>query len=261
MVDPGHAPIPSKLVSKVTGGHFDDLADLLSLNLRAVESEPQTFLDGKLVVLPTKRRQAEIHDILTSVEHFTIYQMVMCSTHPHRWADLTRYKLLVIQTAQRYPGQVWLEYDLAFRKDATATALLDWAKMNSDLYIFHLRSAPVPSTYQLLRSSASSSATLSLSHERRQVTPYCHFSDEMAATLNKQWEENQTNEDVSKEDRHLIALVAVLHIAYDQTGKRLNREEASLPSSKVSKETLKRAIRLANYFTEQRKILDQVRHQ
>ena len=26
------------------------------------------------------------------------------------------------------------------------------------------------------------------------------FSDEMAATLNKQWEENRTDEDVSKED-------------------------------------------------------------
>ena len=87
------------------------------------------------------------------------------------------------------------------------------------------------------------------------------FIDEMAATLNKQWEENPKNEDVSKEDRHVLRLAVVLHVGYDQIGKRLNREEASPPSSKVSEETLKKAIRLMKYFKEQCKILDQVRHQ
>lgn len=83
------------------------------------------------------------------------------------------------------------------------------------------------------------------------------FSDEMATTLNKQWDENRTDEDVSKEDRHVLRLAAVLHVVYDHIEKRLNREAASPPSFKVSENTLKRAIRLANYFTEQRKILDQ----
>ena len=87
------------------------------------------------------------------------------------------------------------------------------------------------------------------------------FSDEMAATQNKQWEENPKNEDVSKEDRHVLRLAVALLMAYDQIGKRLNREEASPPSSKVSEETLKRAIRLTKSFKEQCKILDQVRHQ
>ena len=42
----GHAPIPSKQVSKMVGGQFVELADLLSANLRAVEQEPQTILHG-----------------------------------------------------------------------------------------------------------------------------------------------------------------------------------------------------------------------
>ena len=67
------------------------------------------------------------------------------------------------------------------------------------------------------------------------------FSDEMAPTLNKQWEENRTDEDISKEDRHVLRLVAVLHVVYDQLEKRLNGE-ASPPSFKVSESTLKRAI-------------------
>ena len=73
IVGPGHAPIPSKLVSKIVGGQFVELADLLSVNLRAVEQEPQTFLDGKLVVSSSKRRQVEIKDILTWTEAFTIF--------------------------------------------------------------------------------------------------------------------------------------------------------------------------------------------
>ena len=42
----GHAPIPSKQVSKMVGGQFVESADLLSANLRAVEQEPQTILHG-----------------------------------------------------------------------------------------------------------------------------------------------------------------------------------------------------------------------
>lgn len=67
----------------------------------------------------------EIQDILTWTEAFTIFQMVMCATHAHRWPDLTKYKLPIIQTARQSLGRAWLEYDLAFRKDVAATDALD----------------------------------------------------------------------------------------------------------------------------------------
>ena len=116
VVGPGHAPVPHKLVGKITNGQFVDLADLLSANLRLPEQEPQTYLDGKLIVSSSKRRLVEVKDILTWTEAFTIYQMVLCAVYPQRWLDLTKYKLLIIQTARQYPGQAWLEYDLAFRR-------------------------------------------------------------------------------------------------------------------------------------------------
>ena len=50
VVGPGHAPIPAKVVSKIISGQFVDLADLLLVNLRAVDQEPHTILDGKLLV-------------------------------------------------------------------------------------------------------------------------------------------------------------------------------------------------------------------
>ena len=55
-VGPGHAPVPGKLVKK-------ELVDLLSVNIRAEDQEPQAYLDGKILV-SSKRRQLEIKDII-----------------------------------------------------------------------------------------------------------------------------------------------------------------------------------------------------
>ena len=109
------------------------------------------------MVSKSKRRQVEITDILTWTEAFTIFQMVTCAAHPQRWSDLTKYKLLIIQTARQFNGRAWLEYDLAFRKDAAASGLSDWSKMNLDLYNFHLRLPATSSPQQLLSSWPGSS--------------------------------------------------------------------------------------------------------
>lgn len=75
-----------------------ELADLLLANLNAVGQEPQSFLDGKLLV-SKKCPLVEEEDSLTYTEAFTISQMVICAAHPHHWSDMTKYKLLIIQTA------------------------------------------------------------------------------------------------------------------------------------------------------------------
>ena len=90
-------------------------------------------------------RQVEIKDILTWTEAFTVFQMVLCTAHPHRWPNLSKYKLLIIQTARHFSSSAWLEYDLVFRKDAAASGLSDWSRMNLDLYNFHLRSPAMAS--------------------------------------------------------------------------------------------------------------------
>ena len=137
VIGPGHSPIPQKLVTKITTGLFVELADLLPCNLKANESETQTFLEGKLVVALARKRIVEIQDILTWVEAFTIYSIVLCASQPARWADLSHYKLLIIQTAKKFPGKAWQLYDTAFRKNAAASGLKDWSKMSPDIYNFH----------------------------------------------------------------------------------------------------------------------------
>ena len=106
VVGPGYAPVPYKLVSKITAGLFVDLADLLPDNIRAQEIEPQAFLEGKLVVSGSKKRVIEIADIVTWIEAFTIFSMILCHTFPSRWKDLNQYKLLIIQTARRFFWQI-----------------------------------------------------------------------------------------------------------------------------------------------------------
>ena len=85
VIGPGYSPIPHKLVTKIT---TVELEDLLHDNLKANKSETQTFLEGKLVVAPARKRIVEIQDILTWVEAFTIYSIVLCASQPARSADL-----------------------------------------------------------------------------------------------------------------------------------------------------------------------------
>lgn len=42
VVGPGRAPISVKLTSRITGGQFIDLVDLLSANLCSLQHKPQT---------------------------------------------------------------------------------------------------------------------------------------------------------------------------------------------------------------------------
>lgn len=104
---PGYAPIPAKLVTKITSGVYVELADLLAENLREQKSKPLTYLGGKLVVSPVRKQVVEITDILTWVGAFTIHSWVFCNAHPNRWLDLTQYKLLIMQTARQFPGPAW----------------------------------------------------------------------------------------------------------------------------------------------------------
>ena len=175
VVGPGYAPVPYNIVSKITAGLFVDLADLLPDNIRAQEIEPQAFLEGKLVVLGSKKRVVEIADIVTWIEAFTIFCMILFHTFPFRWKDLNQYKLLNIQTARRFADKSWLNYGIAFRKEAAATGSTDWSRMNPDLYNIHTRSPAATSA----ASGSSTSSALSLAEPTTSSgnpysSQYCH---------------------------------------------------------------------------------------
>ena len=74
------------------------------------------------MVSGSKKRVSEIADIVTWIEAFTIFSMILCHTFPSRWTDLNQYKLLIIQTARRFSHKSRLHYDIAFRKEAVTAS-------------------------------------------------------------------------------------------------------------------------------------------
>ena len=139
VVGPGFPPVSGKLVSAIVSGAFVELALLLE-DPSDVEDPSFSLWDDRLVLRPRRKRK-QITDIVAWVQAFGIYTLVMCSYFPHRAPDLTRYNLLILRTSQQFPGSSWLAYDRAFRREAAARRLLDWSRMNSDLFNFHTATA------------------------------------------------------------------------------------------------------------------------
>lgn len=141
---PGFSPIPAKTVAQILAGKFVDFSDLLSVNIVQAEPESHVLLDGHLVFTPSTKKQCRrIEDIVTWTEAFTVFSLILTSYFPHRWRDLTLYKLLILRTYRQFSGRVWLAYDQAFREHAAATKLVDWSAMNVQLFNFHSAGATV----------------------------------------------------------------------------------------------------------------------
>ena len=135
VVGPGFSPVPAKTVNQIVSGKFVDLSDLLSVNIVHTEPESQVLLDGRLVFTPsTKRNRRRVEDISSWCEAFAIFTLIFTSYFPHRWKDLTCYKLLILRTYRQFSGRVWLAYDKAFREHAAAAGIVDWSSMNVQLY-------------------------------------------------------------------------------------------------------------------------------
>ena len=169
VVGPGYAPVPYKIVYKITAGLFVDLADLFPDNIRAQE------IERKLAVSGSTKRVIEITDIITCIEAFIIFSMILCHTSPSCWKDLNLYKLLIIHTARRFSDKLRLHYDIAFRKEAAASGSTDWSHMNPDLYNFHTRSLATTSAASGSSTSPALSLTESLaSSGNPRSSQYCH---------------------------------------------------------------------------------------
>ena len=144
VVGPGYSPVPYKVVSQITAGKFVNLEDLLAENIPPNEYEPQLWFDGRLVLSHTpKKPKRQISDITLWMEAFSIFYLILCSYFPHRWRDLTSYKLLILRTYRQFSGFCWLNYDRAFREHAAAVKLTDWSAMDVQLFNYHTAGAQV----------------------------------------------------------------------------------------------------------------------
>ena len=128
VVGPGYSPVPFKIVSQITAGKFVHLEDLLAENITMPKQEPQLWFNGQLVLLHMPRKR--ITDIASWMEAFSIFYLILCSSFPYHWRDLTSYKLLILQTYCQFSGFCWLDYGRAFRERAAAEKVTDWSEMH-----------------------------------------------------------------------------------------------------------------------------------
>ena len=127
-VGPGRPPIPPKLVEQIQQGEFIDLADLLPDSLRDNELPQELLLDNQHLLIPKQAQKREVHDIISWVDCWTAYSLVLLSGHPDQAVELLKYQDVIIWTYRSSPHfDTWLHYDHNFRrKPARSPVQLDW---------------------------------------------------------------------------------------------------------------------------------------
>ena len=108
-----------------------------------------------------KKRKRLITDTASWMEAFSIFYLILCLSFPHRWRDLTSYKLLILGTYHHFSGFCWLDYDQAFWEHAAAEKVNDWSKM---LFNYHRAGAQVctrPASSSVVFSQAEASGNAS----------------------------------------------------------------------------------------------------
>ena len=99
------------------------------------------FLGSRSTVFRPAKRRKEITVILTWMQAFSVYTLVLTTYWLARITDLLKYQLLIMRSAQQFAGSTWLSYFRAFRRQAAACHQTDSSYMNSELYYFRVSAA------------------------------------------------------------------------------------------------------------------------
>ena len=111
---PGIPPVAPKIVAAIVSGDFIDLAALLE-NCIEPETPALTLAADQLIIRPTKRRKA-ITDILSWMQAFAVYTLVVTAYYLAWVPDLLKYQLLIMRSSQQFSGSAWLSYNRAFHR-------------------------------------------------------------------------------------------------------------------------------------------------
>ena len=128
----GLPPVPPKLAEKIRRWEFVDMSELLpefwglpSLS----KSEGQSTAQH-----PPARRSRKVIDLASWIQCFATYVGVLSGSSPEAVPELMAYMIQIVRASQDFGGLAWVNYDLAFRRQATATGNKLWSKVNPSLY-------------------------------------------------------------------------------------------------------------------------------
>ena len=125
-VGEGLPPVPEKLAARIRRGEFVEMCELLPEYWLAKEE------DG--VVKAEKQRPRRVLDISTWVQSFTIYVSVRAAHDPALIPELMAYMYTIVRASQDFGGTSWVNYDTVFRRQAAATGMTAWSRVNGTLH-------------------------------------------------------------------------------------------------------------------------------
>lgn len=121
-------PIPTKLVRRITEGHYVDMAELHPDHLEELNAAEEDHSK------PARARQKELSSILDWIQAFSIYVAILSRNQPHRVPSLVAYLHLLIHSHTHFKDFNWASYDRQFRQKASAHQDLDWSIMDGTLW-------------------------------------------------------------------------------------------------------------------------------
>ena len=143
VLPPGYSPVPPKLVNQSMSHEFFYFCDLLSKNIEQSDNDPQLYFDGHFYLTSTsKKPKRRIEDLSSWMEALSVYCCVL-TAHSPILQRICCCIMMILRTYRQFNGRVSLAYDLAFRKHAAATSLMDWLEVNTQLFNFHSAGASV----------------------------------------------------------------------------------------------------------------------
>ena len=121
----GIAPLPPKLVKKITSLEFVEMADLL----------PEAWLLEETAMEAQLRRQrGPVTNILTWVQCFATFTSTLATVHPGKTPEMMAYMPNIVRCHRDYEGPAWVLYDRAFQRRAEVTKDLNWSVVNTSLF-------------------------------------------------------------------------------------------------------------------------------
>lgn len=125
----GLPTIPLKLAERIRKWEFVEMFELLPellVDLKTEESRDSQPSRG--------RSRKRVQDINVWLQCFAVFVGVVAKSAPDAVPGMMGYMTRIIKASQEYDGTAWVAYDTAFRRQAAATGLKDWGKIDSSLY-------------------------------------------------------------------------------------------------------------------------------
>lgn len=127
--------VNSHIKEKIWKGEFIDLSSLIP----EITRTPTTGL-GTLSIAPSgiitciQQKSAQITSIEKWTDAFIIFISIFSAKHPDKVPELLKYMSIIRDTALKFPGGGWIEYDLQFRRRQACMPHRSWALIDGELW-------------------------------------------------------------------------------------------------------------------------------